>query len=315
MSPTISILMSVYNNQLYLAEAIESMLNQSFSDFEFIIVDDGSSDGSGDMIRHYADNDERIIFSTLNENKGLATALNHGLSLAKGQYIARMDSDDISLPERLQKQVAYLSAHPEIGVLGSRMQVVNKDKNPLFAYDVPLQHSLIVWNLFFGRTFAHPSVMMRRHILESVKGYNMSLKVAQDVDLWARLVGLVQFANLPDELILYRTHEQASSVTKSEQQNTVLLDISKRLLNILWGEVPYTTVQRFLSVRSGQSQFSMGELEQITADMTRLTQSLQTAGWILPEEIPLIIKEMERRLNLAKPRQRKFWNFWHNRKD
>jgi len=315
MLPAISILMSVYNSEDYLSESIDSMLEQSFTDFEFIIVDDGSTDNSANIIQRYVNADSRIVPVMLGENRGLAGALNHGLAFAKGEYIARMDSDDISMPERLEKQINYLKDNPDIGVLGSRMQVINVDKNPLFTYDVPLAHSLIVWNLFFGRTFAHPSVMIRRDLLESVNGYNTNLTVAQDVDLWARLIGLATFRNLPDKLMLYRTHDRATSVGKAEQQNIVLRNTSKHLLSTLWGEVSDETVERFFNVRSGKSQFSMRELEYVTADMTRLSLSLLEAGWIIEDEVPLIISEMERRLNLEEPRRKKFWKFWRDRKN
>ena len=316
MSPKVSVLMSVYNSELYLAEAIESILSQSFTDFEFIIVDDGSTDESNKIIQDYAGADKRIRHVTLSENHGLAGALNHGLSLANGTYIARMDSDDISLPTRFQQQIAFIDNNPEVGVLGSRMQVVNKDKQLLFDYDVPLAHSLIVWNLFFGRTFAHPSVMMRRDVLQSVNGYNATLNAAQDVDLWARLVGLTKFSNLPDKLVTYRTHDRATSVSKAEQQNTILRETSKKLLNTVWGDdVSDETVTRFFNVRSGKSQFVMSELETVTMEMTRLARSLLDADWIIEDEMPLIVAEMERRINLAKPQQRKFWNFWRDRND
>ncbi len=315
MPPTISVLMSVYNGELYLAEAIESILEQSFTNFEFIIVDDGSTDDSIEIIEQYAEADKRIRTVFLNENRGLANALNYGLAHAEGQYIARMDSDDISLPTRFEQQINYLEEHPHIGLLGSRMQVVDKRKTPLFEFDVPLEHSLIVWNIFFGRTFAHPSVMIRREIIESVKGYNASLTAAQDVDLWARLVGLTTFCNLQDKLVIYRTHDRATSVGKAEQQNKVLQDTARNLLMTLWGDVSDDTVERFFHVRSGQSQFSMRELEIITAEMTRLAKSLLDTGWIVDDEMPLIVSEMERRINLAEPRRRKFWDLWRKRKD
>jgi len=312
MPPTVSILMSVYNSSAYIGEAIESMLGQTFADFEFIIVDDGSTDASVDIVRQYASADKRLHHIILPENVGLASALNHGLASASGQYIARMDSDDMSLPDRLAQQVRYLDNHSEVGVLGSRMQVVDKNKKPLFVYEVPTEHSVIVWNIFFGRTFAHPSVMMRRELLQSVNGYNDSLSVAQDVDLWARLVGLTLFANLPDQLLLYRTHERATSVDKAEQQNIVLRDVSKHLLQTLWGEVSDDTVRRFFNVRSGKSEFVMKELEHVTAEMTQLIRSLLDAGWIREDEVPLLVAEMERRTNLAEPRRRKFWKFWRD---
>lgn len=315
MSPMISVLMSVYNSEAYLAEAIESILSQTFSDFEFIIVDDGSTDDSNTIIQSYANADARIRPFQLEQNQGLASALNYGLEQATGQYIARMDSDDISLPTRFEQQVDFMEKNPDVGVLGSWMQVVNQDKKPLFDYEVPRVHSLIVWNIFFGRTFAHPSVLMRRDLIQSVGGYNANLTVAQDVDLWARLVGLTKFQNLPGKLLTYRTHDSATSVGKAEQQNAVLRDTSMHLLNTLWDDASDETVQRFFKVRSGKSQFEMNELETVTVEMTRLARSLLDAGWIIEDEMPLIVAEMERRINLAEPRKRQSWKFWKDRKN
>lgn len=308
MPPKVSIIMSVYNGETYLAEAIDSMLEQTFTDFEFIIVDDGSTDHSTEIIADYAKHDSRVQLLSLEENTGLATALNYGIEQAMGTYIARMDCDDVSLPTRLQQQVDYMETHPNVIVLGSQMQVVDHQKNPLFLFEVPHEHSLIIWNLFFGRTLAHPSVMMRRDVLEKVGGYDATVPVAQDVDLWARLVGQGRFANLPDELLLYRTHEQATSVKKAEQQNAVLHTTLKRLLGQLWGDVLDSTVQNFLRIRSGNPQFSPEEYERVVIDLRRLAVSLHEKGWTLPDEQPLIERAMNRLLKTTKPNRKRLWN-------
>lgn len=310
MSPKVSIVMSVYNGEVYVAESINSMLNQTFADFEFIILDDGSTDATLGIIQEFAKHDDRIQIIKLDTNMGLAAALNRGIAVAQGQYIARMDADDVSLPERLQKQVDFLDAHPDVGVVGTQMQVVDQDKKPLFKFVVPQQHSLIVWNIFFGRTFAHPSVLMRRDAVNKVGGYDATLPVAQDIDLWSQLVGQVKFANLADSLMLYRTHERATSVSRSEQQRTILAATSKRLLTTLWGEVSDATIDDFLRVRSGQSKFTLPEMEHMSALMTRLTRSLLDVGWIESDEVPLLLDEMKRRLNYAPPDKKGFLDRW-----
>jgi GT2 family glycosyltransferase len=308
MPPKVSIVMSVYNGEIYLAEAINSMLRQTFTDFEFIIVDDGSSDHSDEIIADYTKHDSRVSLLSLEENTGLATALNHGIRQATGTYIARMDCDDVSLSTRLQQQVDYMEMHPDVIVLGSQMQVVDHQKNSLFLFEVPQEHSLIIWNLFFGRTFAHPSVMMRRDALKKVGGYDATIPVAQDVDLWARLVGQGRFANLGDELLLYRTHDQATSVKKAEQQNAVLHATLKRLLTQVWGDVLDSTVQNFLRIRSGNPQFSPEEYEQVTLDLKRLAMSLHDKGWTLSNEQPLIEASMNRLFKTTKPDRKRLWN-------
>jgi glycosyltransferase involved in cell wall biosynthesis len=300
MSPKVSVVMSVFNGEVYLAEAIDSILNQTFSDFEFIIVDDGSTDSSANIIQLFTDS--RIQLISLDKNMGLASALNHGVNQAQGQYIARMDSDDISLPSRFQEQVNYMDAHSDVIVLGTQMQVVDADKNPLFDFDVPLQHSLIVWNLFFGRTFAHPSVMMRRNVLVQVGVYDESISTAQDVDLWSRLIGQGRFANLADQLILYRTHEKATSIQKASQQKNVLHITLKRLLMQLWGDdASDETVARFLKIRSGKFTFTKTEYGQVVEETHRLAVSMIAQNWILPEEWHLIDDDIKRLDDHIKP--------------
>ncbi len=309
MTPMVSVVMSVNNGEAYLAEAIDSILRQIFTDFEFIIVDDGSTDTSADIMR--AQTDSRIRLITIDKNVGLAGALNLGINHARGQYIARMDCDDISQPSRLQQQVDYLNVHPQVCVLGSRMQVVDADKHPIFDFDVPLPHSLIVWNLFFGRTFAHPSVMIRRDVLMQVGGYDESISTAQDVDLWSRLIGQGRFANLPDQLLLYRSHQNATSIQKSQQQKSVLNQTLKNLLVQLWGDGDYDeTVSRFLQIRSGKLTFAQSEYKDVAINMKRLAESMLAKGWILSEEKDLIDAEIRRLIDLTKPQSNRFWNRW-----
>ena len=302
MSPKVSVVMSVFDGEAYLAEAIDSILHQTFEDFEFIIVNDGSRDASSEIIQEYAEQDTRIQVISMNQNVGLSRALNMGIEQAQGQYIARMDSDDNSLPSRLQQQVNYLDNHPEVGVLGSRMQVVDESKRPLFTFDVPLEHSMIVWNLFFGWTFAHPSIIIRSDELAQVGRYDETITVAQDVDLWSRLVGQTRFANLPDELLLYRSHKKSTSIEKAEHQNVILHTTLKRLLMQLWGNVSEETVSRFLQIRTGKPNFMKAEFERVKVDMRRLAESLQEVGWILPNERRLIKVDMQRLLDIAQPK-------------
>ncbi|MCY3864790.1 MAG: glycosyltransferase family 2 protein, partial [Chloroflexi bacterium] len=123
--PLVSVVMPVYNREIFVAEAIESILEQTFSDFEFVIVDDGSQDRSPEIIRQYERRDDRIRFLAFKQNKGKAAAKNFGIEAAQGQYIAGMDSDDVSLPQRLEKQVEFLRANPDIGVVGTRARLTD----------------------------------------------------------------------------------------------------------------------------------------------------------------------------------------------
>lgn len=298
MPPAISILMSVYNGAQYLPQAIQSVLNQSYDDFEFLIVDDGSSDATADILRDFAVKDSRIHILTNTVNLGLAISLNRGIQEAQASYIARMDADDICQPERFHKQITFMESHPQVGVLGSRMQVISADEKPLFEFDVPLEHSLIIWNLFFGRTFAHPSVMMRTTVIREVGGYDEKIAAAQDVDLWSRLVGYTQFANLPDRLMLYRSHEGATSIQKAAlQQEMIIQTIHDLLVRLLDWEVSLDIVEPIVQVRRGQYQeFTVEEREMVITMMHDLYKVLSAQGWILQEESVMLKQRMNQQI-------------------
>ena len=146
--PLVSVVLSVYNGEKYLMNAIESILDQTYPAFEFIIVNDGSTDNSPKIIDKYRKLDNRI--KVLNQkNRGLIDSLNRGLALANGRYIARMDSDDISLPSKLEEQYNYLENNPDIGVLGTWIEMINEDGKPLKLWESPTSNHLIEWSLFF----------------------------------------------------------------------------------------------------------------------------------------------------------------------
>lgn len=210
-SPRVSVIMSVYNGEQYLTEAIDSILNQTFTDFEFIIINDGSTDGTADILRSYEDPRLRIVEQ---ENIGLTRSLNRGILLAQGEYIARMDDDDLSLPERLDRQVAFLNAHPEVGILGTACRIVDEVSTQEWEMHPPLSDGQIRQRLIRGNPFIHSSVMMRKSILQAVGGYNEAYPYIQDYELWVRLAAHTRLANLPDVLHVRRFHWGAISTTK-----------------------------------------------------------------------------------------------------
>ena len=163
--PKISVLMPAYNVEKYIAESIESILNQTFTDFEFLIINDGSTDGTAQIIKEYAKKDKRIRFIDNKKNQGLIAVLNQGLDLCTGEYIARMDSDDISLPERFAKQVEYMEMHPECGLLGTAGQNFGADTNTYYSPE-----HVDMFDLLRGVGFYHPSVMMRKSVMDK---YNL----------------------------------------------------------------------------------------------------------------------------------------------
>ncbi len=213
--PLISVIMAVYNSATYLEEAIQSILNQDLKDFEFIIINDGSTDESEEILKKYARVDNRIqLFSQ--DNQGLPKSLNRGIQLARGKYIARMDADDISLPERFSKQVAFLEEHPEIAVCGTWIETIGEEKSYINQY--PRDSETIQCWLLFGIGLAHPSVLMRRDcLIEKNLSYDPSYLYCEDYEFWLRLSRDLQLANLPEVLLLYRVQSKQGDRSEYER--------------------------------------------------------------------------------------------------
>ena len=224
--PKVTVLMPVYNGERYLRKAIDSILCQTFQDFDFLIIDDGSRDNTLEIINSYQD--QRIKLIQNSQNLGISKALNKGLDLATGKYIARMDCDDISLPERFQKQVDFLDQHPEIIVVGSYMDIIDTQGNKLNQqYQYPLVHDDIVNSMLILNPMGHPSVMFRHFEVLKIGGYrsmdewkNVS---TEDYDLWLRIASKNhELANLAEPLIYYRNH--SNSLTQLAFANNTLVD-------------------------------------------------------------------------------------------
>ncbi|MDD3876092.1 MAG: glycosyltransferase family 2 protein [Bacteroidales bacterium] len=226
----ISVLMPVYNAGIYLKDAIESILNQTFREFEFIIIDDGSTDGSLDIIKSYTDKRIRLIEN--GENIRLIATLNKGIELSEGKYIARMDADDISLPDRLQKQFAFMEAHPEIGLCGSYIRTIGLEHN----YDVHFKttHDEIKFKLFFDTHFPHPAAMIRKSVLiDNMLRFKKEFIHAEDFALWNEMAALTQLAVIPEILVHKRTHSEQISKKFTPTQLQISSEIRKMLINKL----------------------------------------------------------------------------------
>jgi glycosyltransferase involved in cell wall biosynthesis len=215
--------MPVYNGERYLREAVDSILNQSFGDFELLILDGGSTDGSPAILRDYAARDPRIRL-TSRPGMGLTASLNEMLDQARGEFIARMDADDISLPERLERQVQYLRGHPECVLVGSAALVIDPEGDPLSVWFTETTHeALDSRNLdptLLESSLCHPAVMMRRRVVLDAGRYDPRCQIAEDLDLWLRLAERGRLANLPEPLLKYRYHgSNKSSGTDSARRN------------------------------------------------------------------------------------------------
>ena len=219
-TPEISVFMPVYNGRRYLREAVESILAQTFRDFEFLIIDDGSSDGSLGILAEYAESDPRIRLIS-RENRGLVATLNEGLALARADLVARMDADDVSLPERLEKQHALMEARPEVVLCGAYYEYMDAKGRPLRKMDhFPTTHEGIEeQHLRGGTCVCHPASMYRRRVALAVGGYDTSItQYAEDYDLWLRMGERGQLANIPEILLRYRDHDLSASTTHHAHQ-------------------------------------------------------------------------------------------------
>lgn len=220
-SPVVSVLMPVYNTDRYVGQAVESLLNQTFTDFEILAVDDGSTDKSLVVLEQRAARDSRIrIFSR--PNTGIARALNDALAVARGEFIARMDADDIACPERLERQVAYLRAHPDVVCVGCMVQTIDSDGDSLGQWILPYtDHDMIdAANIAGQQAIIGPSMMAPRSVIAAIGGFRNDLEISEDLDLFLRLAETGgRLANLPD--ILMKCRRLASSITHTRQQRTV----------------------------------------------------------------------------------------------
>lgn len=216
--PRVSIVLPVYNAEQYLSLAVDSILAQTLDDFELIVVNDGSSDGSGDILAEYARKDPRVRVIT-QENQGVVAACNAGVFAAQGVLIARMDADDIADPERLSVQVTFMETHPDVVAVGAHVKLIDPKGRALKILKMPLEHAGIdAGNLMGGHGICHPAAMIRTEAIRKIDGYRPEFVTAEDIDLFLRLGEIGRLANLDQVLLDYRQHPQSIGYSKRSQQ-------------------------------------------------------------------------------------------------
>jgi glycosyltransferase involved in cell wall biosynthesis len=218
----VSIVMVVCNVERFLCEAIESILGQTFTDFEFVIVDYGSTDSTKEIVERYAARDPRIRLATI-PHCGLGQARNAGCWLARGQFIAVMDADDVAWPERLEREVEFLQSHPDFGLVGATVQWIDTAGRPLYLGRVPTQDEQLRNALAIECSIWAPTVLMRKEAFVLAGGYRDAFAPAEDYDLWLRIIEHYKCANLPDVLLSYRIHPHQISLRKGKQQTLGIL--------------------------------------------------------------------------------------------
>ncbi len=230
-TPLVSVIMSVYNNEKHLKEAVKSILNQTYTDFEFIIINDGSNDDCLDILLEYQKNNNQVLIID-QKNIGLTKSLNRGIQLARGKYIARQDADDKSLPERLEKQVQFLEANPDYFLIGADYKIIDEFSNVIGKPEipVPIDNYEIKAAINKYNAFIHSLVMFRNDTNSMGYLYDTSYKYSQDYELWIRILEHHNGYNLPEVLGLSRTWPKAISQKKIKIQRRYALRVKKQIM-------------------------------------------------------------------------------------
>jgi glycosyltransferase involved in cell wall biosynthesis len=226
----VSVLMPVFSGEKYLSAAVESILSQTFGDFEFLVLDDGSTDSTLDILRAYSAQDQRLRVISRG-NKGLVASLNELLGQARGEFVARMDADDIALPHRLSRQVQFLRDHVDVVCVGGSVEVIDEKARFLTTFRYPKSDEEIQErNLLGDASICHPSAMMRRDALIRIEGYDGDFFLAEDLDLWLRLGEIGKLANLDEVVLRYRFHSKSLSEKGSIRQ----LEVARAACERAW---------------------------------------------------------------------------------
>ncbi len=231
MRPLVSVLLPVHNGAAYLEGALQSILCQTYGNFELIIIDDGSSDESATILRTFTDPRIRVYYQT---NRGLAATLNQCVLLARGEYLARQDQDDVSLPQRLEKQVGFLESHPKCGMVGAWAEIWTENTRTGRSHQHPVENSILKFDLLFDNPFVHSSVMLKKSVFNKVGFYSTdkSRQPPEDYELWSRVARYCEVANIPETLLVYR--EIPSSMSRAGVSPFLDKVINISIENLLW---------------------------------------------------------------------------------
>ncbi len=251
--PKVTVLMSVFNGSTHLGSAVESILNQSFTDFEFLIIDDGSTEPVCDQIRNFGDDRIRLV---AHENRGLTMSLNRGLALAEAEYVARMDADDLSLPDRLEKQFEIISSSSRLELIGTFFSTIDEHGTVLKKKELIIDPIYRLWRLLFHNNYGHGTIMFRKSSIVRAGMYDTRLRFAQDFDLWSRISRKDNTFVIPEFLYQYRmnTNSEQASVKNYDDQLQAAIWISDRNLRSC---NPKLTERDLMELRSLYWEFQM----------------------------------------------------------
>jgi glycosyltransferase involved in cell wall biosynthesis len=269
-NPRVSVITPVYNTAAYVRQAVASILAQTFQDFEYILVNDASTDESGQILEEFAAQDSRIRLLVNPTNLNASGAMNRGLAAARGEFVAVLDADDLAHPERLARQVAYLDAHPEVGVVGAGVTKIDAEGKASQVWEYPTDPLIARWHLLYGAPVIHSAACIRRALMEQVKGYSLTHRYANDFTLYIDLAALTQITNLPDQLVSYRVHDRQISATyRKAQSGEVWLAMLRQFAERLQLRFPLDDVSLFFQAARGNNVEDGARLRQ-AADMLSL---------------------------------------------
>lgn len=285
--PKISVILSAYNAEKYIRQAIGSILSQTMRDFEFFIVNDASTDSTAEIISSF--NDSRIIRIENKTNKGAIESLNACMNLAKGEYIARMDADDISMPQRFKRQADFLDNNSETGMCGSWIKTFGPTKNYIHKY--PCSHADIKFMMLTNNPFPHPGMMLRKKLFDKFKlRYKQDTFPAEDYDFWERAIRCFKTANIPEVLLHYRFHPQNASNTSGEKQRKEADKVRVRQLDRIIGGASDAEAQTFLNLMRKENGAAPGFIDDSLNLLKRLRIAVIEKNEFTADQIDSFIK-------------------------
>lgn len=271
--PRVTVLMPARNAAAFLPASLESIFVQTYRNFEVVVVDDASGDQTSDILAGASD--QRLRVFRLERRAGVAAALNAGLGLARGRYVARMDADDIAMPDRLERELELLERERSVGIVGGNLQPVDVQGSPLGApTNVPTSPGHVRWMLHVHNCVNHPTVVARRDVLEGLGGYRTGAEPAEDYDLWVRAIEVTHIANVPDVVVRYRLHEGSSSTANAADATGSADAIAESALTRLLGRAPDPDVVRALRGAGRHEPASADQLRAASALLWRFTGAI-----------------------------------------
>jgi glycosyltransferase involved in cell wall biosynthesis len=306
MSPArVAVLLCVYNGEPHLADAVRSVLGQTFPDFELLIIDDASTDGSAATLASFDDPRIRVIRNAV--NLGLTRSLNRGLAAIDSEFVARLDADDLSFPTRLERQLAFLDANPDVGVLGTQGVPIDGHGRHLRRvewwhreWERPGSGTAMDWYRMFDTPFIHSSVMFRRTLVREVGGYDESVELAQDADLWMRLARVTRLVNLEERLVAMRLTPGSRTADERLPERQGLFKTRVRVLRAIRESVvgnehaSSESVEAWAAVVDRQVPITSGEVQRLHRDVQRLARCFPDDRFLRRHRASLVARMVER---------------------